>query len=88
MRAEVNVTLVYESEEEAASIRDGVSPDNLDAPKGLFIDTWASGKSVITYISYEGDNLATLLSTIDDLLSCVAMAEKAILAVKKIQKIF
>lgn len=83
MKAEAKITLTYMGKEEAKSICDGVSPDNLRRPRGLFIESWVSGESVITHIEYDGENLATLLSTIDDLLSCIVTAERAILAVKR-----
>lgn len=82
MRAEAKITLTYRGRREAESICGGVSPDNFNRPKDLFIETWVSGESVITYVRYNGEKIETFLSTIDDLLSCVAVAERAISAVK------
>lgn len=86
MEAEARIILLYEDEEEAKAISRSVSPDNLTCPEGLIVETWSSGTEVITTIEYNGENIATFLSTIDDLLSCISTAEKAINAVKGREK--
>ncbi|MCX8171680.1 MAG: KEOPS complex subunit Pcc1, partial [Candidatus Bathyarchaeota archaeon] len=83
VKAEARITLTYRVRREAKSICDGISPDNLKRPKSLLIETWVSDGSVITHIEYYGERITTLLSTIDDLLSCVATAERAISAIKR-----
>jgi len=60
-----------------------VSPDNVKTPEGLSIETFARDNRVITLIKYEGHNLQTFQSTIDDLLSCISVAEKTFSAVKR-----
>lgn len=80
---EAKITLVCDDEAEAEAISRAVSPDNVEVPRGLFVETRAVGSQVITVIKYEGDNLATFLSTIDDLLSCAATAEKTLSAVRE-----
>jgi len=82
VEAEAEIILVYDDSEEASAISKSVSPDNLICPEGLVVDTRSVDKKVITVIKYYGENIATLLSTIDDLLSCVATAEKVIVSVK------
>ncbi|MEM1586875.1 MAG: KEOPS complex subunit Pcc1 [Candidatus Bathyarchaeia archaeon] len=86
MEADVEITLIYDSVEEASAISKSVSPDNLTCPEGLTVDTRHVDKKVITVIKYCGENMATLLSTIDDLLSCIATAEKTIIAVRNRDK--
>jgi len=83
MKAEAKITLVYDDEREAKSISRAVSPDNVGAPKELFIKTEVADNSVITTIKYSGERVETLLSTIDDLLSCVSTAEKTISVLKR-----
>lgn len=80
---EAKITLICDEEDEAEAISRAVSPDNIEAPRGLLIKTRAEGSQVITVIKYEGDNMATFLSTIDDLLSCAATAEKTLSAVRE-----
>jgi len=83
MEAIAEITLVYDDGREAEAIAKAVSPDNLKAPKELIIETKAIGNSVITVIKYCGENIATLMSTIDDLLNCISTAEKIISSVTK-----
>ncbi|MEM2578366.1 MAG: KEOPS complex subunit Pcc1 [Candidatus Bathyarchaeia archaeon] len=83
MEADAEITLVYDSSEEALAISNSVSPDNLMCPKELTVETRSIGENVVSVISYRGDNMATLLSTIDDLLSCVSAAEKVIGAARE-----
>ena len=79
---EAKITLIYKSESEAETVANAVSPDNMKVPEDLSIETVASGRKVVTSIRYTGGRLGTLISTIDDLLSCVSVAEKTISAVK------
>lgn len=81
---EAEIVLTYSSENEAKTISNAISPDNLEAPVGLFIETKALGCSVVTTIKYDGENIATFLSTIDDLLSCASTAEKTLSAISKL----
>jgi len=79
---EARISLAYRKERWAKAILKAISPDNLNAPKSLLIKTFTENNEVITVIKYDGDNFLTLQSTIDDLLSCVSVAEKSILALK------
>ncbi|MEM1514535.1 MAG: KEOPS complex subunit Pcc1 [Candidatus Bathyarchaeia archaeon] len=82
MEADAEITLVYDSAEEALAISNGVSPDNITCPARLTVNTRSLDKKIITIMRYHGENLASFLSTIDDFLNCIATAEKAIGAVK------
>ena len=79
---EAKITLTYRSESEAETVANAVSPDNMKVPEGLSIETAAFGRKVITSIKYTGGRLGTLVSTIDDLLSCISVAEKTLSAVE------
>ncbi|MDH7564155.1 MAG: KEOPS complex subunit Pcc1, partial [Candidatus Bathyarchaeota archaeon] len=67
---EAKIRLVYKDAETACAIAMAVSPDNLKAPKGVFVETAYDGNSVLTEIRCE-KSLATFISTIDDLLFSV-----------------
>lgn len=83
MRIEAEISLEYDNEKEAEAISMAVSPDNLVTPKELIIETRIMGNNVITLIKYQGENVATFMSTIDDLLDCISTAERTISAVNK-----
>ena len=80
---EARITLVYQDPRRARTVSEAVSPDNAKTPENLSVETSAVDNSVVTCIQYGGDNLMTFLSTIDDLLSCVSVAEKTFQAVEK-----
>ncbi len=80
-RLETTIKLEYDEENTAAAVADAVSPDNLKAPSGLFIETTCEGRCVITVIRGEV-KMSTFISTVDDLLSSVSIAEKALGVVK------
>lgn len=79
---EARVSLMYQEERKAKAILEAVSPDNVDTPKSLSIKAFTEDNKVILLIKYGGENFLTLQSTIDDLLSCVSVAEKTISALK------
>jgi tRNA threonylcarbamoyladenosine modification (KEOPS) complex Pcc1 subunit len=72
----------YRTEDEAKAIAKAVSPDNLSAPPGLRIRSFVEGSKVVTEIKCE-KTFGTLLATVDDLLSCIQAAEKALRSVKE-----
>ena len=72
---EAEVCLSYKSEREAEAVSIAVSPDNVEVPSGLFIETFRRGSQVYTKIDCQ-TRLETLIATIDDLLACVSVAEK------------
>jgi tRNA threonylcarbamoyladenosine modification (KEOPS) complex Pcc1 subunit len=72
---EAEIRLSYRNEREAETVTKAISPDNMDVPKGLQIDTLQHDSEVNTKIKCQ-TRLATLIATIDDLLACVSVAEK------------
>ena len=73
----VRIVLRYGDERTARAVAEAVSPDNLEAPQGLRVETWVHGGEVFTAI--EGRRpLETIVSTVEDLLSCVQAAERAL----------
>jgi len=79
LRAEVE--LEFEDEREAEAVARAVSPDNLEAPEGLRVETWWEGRTVYTVVECER-GVESLLATLDDLLACVHSAERALKALR------
>lgn len=79
MQAEISLS--YKAIKEAEAVAQAVSPDNVKVPLGLAIKTTKQGKKVLTQIICE-TKLETFMATIDDLLSAVSVAERAVSAVR------
>lgn len=75
LKAEIEIT--YEDPRAAKSIAAAVSPDNLNPPKGLSVETEAVGSSVRSSITCD-KKIETFISTIDDLLSAIQSAERTL----------
>ena len=73
---EAEIRLSYRNEREAETVTKAISPDNMELPKGLQIETIQHDSEVNTKIKCQ-TRLATLIATIDDLLACVSVAEKS-----------
>jgi hypothetical protein len=73
---EARIRLAYKSVREAKAVAEAVRPDNFKVPAGLRIETTLKGKTVLTHIVCE-TQLRTFMSTIDDLLESVSVAENA-----------
>ncbi len=75
--ASAAIDIHYEDPEEARFIQEAISPDNLQAPEGVTVEADVMGSSLRVKVScYKG--VGSLLATVDDLLSCIQAAEKAI----------
>jgi hypothetical protein len=79
LKAEISLT--YRNAREAEAVANAVSPDNVKVPPGLSMKTVRRKNKVLTWIECE-TRLQTFIATIDDLLACVSVAEKAFTAVK------
>jgi hypothetical protein len=79
---EAEIRLAYRNEREAEAVAKAVSPDNVEVPQGLCIETLRSGSNVFTRIECQ-TRLQTLIATLDDLLACVSVAEKTFNVAKK-----
>lgn len=82
MEAEIKIS--YKSKRGAKAVAQAVSPDNVKVPNGLFIKTKQIGSKVLTQIRCEL-KLQTFIATIDDLLCCIATAEKTFRAAKTME---
>jgi len=81
---EAEIVLSYKNEREAEAVAKAVSPDNFKVPRGLFIKTTHEGVEVFTIVRCDL-RLQTFIATIDDLLSCVSVAEKSFTAIKSLE---
>lgn len=80
--ASTTIDIQYEDSKTARSIMEAIAPDNLDAPEGIDVDAKVDGKILKISITCSRD-IGSLLSTVDDLLSCVQAAERAIDEIEK-----
>ncbi|UCD44499.1 MAG: hypothetical protein JSV27_10305 [Candidatus Bathyarchaeota archaeon] len=67
----------YGKHETARTILKAIEPDNVEAPPGISIDTEIEVSTLLVKVSCERD-IGSLIATIDDLLSCIQAAERAI----------
>jgi len=74
---EAELTLRYLNEKTARAVVEAVSPDNYHAPEGLELSV-VRRKTDITVRVRCPKGVGSLISTLDDLLSCLAAAEKAL----------
>jgi tRNA threonylcarbamoyladenosine modification (KEOPS) complex Pcc1 subunit len=82
--AKAEFSIVYRSAQEAKSIVKSISPDNVKAPFGSIVKAIRKGKRITIEISCIR-GVETLLSTIDDLLLCVQVAEGVLRAVGELR---
>jgi hypothetical protein len=75
--ASAAIEIVYADAETAWFILEAISPDNLQAPQGVFIEAGVEGCTLKVSVSCVR-GVGSLTSTLDDLLSCVQAAERAI----------
>ena len=73
---EAEIRLCYGNEREAEAVAKAVSPDNVEVPPGLTVKTVRERTEVFTRVECQ-TRLQTLIATLDDLLSCVSVAEKS-----------
>ena len=81
MRLEVEFFFHYETRREAESIDKAISPDNIKVPLGLAIETKRKKCLFQATVKCE-KTLNTFISTLDDLLACISVAEKTFQVVK------
>jgi len=79
---EAKIKLSYKNEREAEAVAKAVSPDNVEVPPGLLVKTVRRGSEVFTTVECQ-TRLETFIATLDDLLSCVSVAEKTFSVAKE-----
>jgi len=83
---EAELCFIYETEREAKAVAKAVSPDNVEAPSGLIVETSRSGRRMLASICCE-KSLRTFIATLDDILACISVAEKIFKTVKRARKV-
>jgi tRNA threonylcarbamoyladenosine modification (KEOPS) complex Pcc1 subunit len=73
---ETLITIKYNDKDTARAVNSAISPDNLNTPQPIKIDTTVEGTTL--KIKMKSNKLNTLIATLDDLLSCVQAAESAL----------
>ena len=81
MKLEAELSFAYNTEGEAEAVVKAVSPDNVEVLKGLTVETLRNNCRLLALVHCE-KSLETFIATLDDLLACVSVAEKAFEAVK------
>jgi cobalamin biosynthesis protein CbiD len=76
-RSEAAVTIQYVDHKTAEAILSSIEPDNLQLPDGIEIMAEAVG-DVLTVRIECARGVGSMVATLDDLLSCVQAAERAI----------
>ena len=71
------ISIRYGDADTARSILEAISPDNLRVPPGVSVEAGAEGRALRVSVSCSR-GVGSLISTVDDLLSCVQAAERAI----------
>ena len=79
---EAKIRLSYRNEREAEAVAKAVSPDNVEVPPGLTVKTVREKTEVLTMVECQ-TRLQTFIATLDDLLSCVSVAEKTFTVAEK-----
>ena len=82
---EAEIKLSYKNEREAEAVAKAVSPDNVEVPPGLFVKTVRRDLQVFSTIECQ-TKMQTFIATIDDLLSCVSVSEKAFSVAKRLKR--
>ncbi len=75
--AEAKLTLRYPNEETARAVAEAVSPDNYQAPEDLEISVDRRNTEITVRVLCP-KGVGSLISTLDDLLSCIGAAEKVL----------
>ena len=82
MKLEARISLEYDDEKVAEAIVKAVSPDNVEYGEMLSVKTFKKGNMVISLVFCK-EKIGTFISTIDDLLRCISVAEKTFKVIKE-----
>ncbi|MGD0802540.1 MAG: KEOPS complex subunit Pcc1 [Candidatus Bathyarchaeia archaeon] len=75
--AEAELKLQYPDEETARVVAEAVSPDNYQAPEGLELKIDRINNEITVNVRCP-KGVGSLITTLDDLLSCIGAAEKVL----------
>ena len=82
MKLEARISLEYDDEKIAEAIVKAVSPDNVEYGEMLSVKTFKKRNMVISLVFCK-EKIGTFISTIDDLLRCISVAEKTFKVIKE-----
>lgn len=71
------IRIVYKDKETALAIQKSVTPDNMELPDGIHIFIAVIDNTLEIEVLSER-SISSLVSTLDDLLSCIQAGEKAL----------
>jgi len=71
------IEIDYGEADTAKAIQKAITPDNLGVPDGMHIITAVQG-SVLEIEVHTDRSIGSLIATLDDMLSCIQAAERAI----------
>jgi tRNA threonylcarbamoyladenosine modification (KEOPS) complex Pcc1 subunit len=71
------IQLTYKDEKTAKVIQKAITPDNIGAPDGMHIMALVDQNTLVIEI-HSDRSIGSLVSTLDDLLSCIKAAEKVL----------
>ena len=80
--ASATISIRYGDADTARHILEAISPDNLQAPQGVSVKASVKGCTLQVSVSCR-KGVRSLIATVDDLLSCVQAAERAISEIAK-----
>ncbi len=75
--SDTKIEIAYEDEKTARAIQRAITPDNIGAPDGMHIMAYVENNKLMIEVMSDR-SIGSLVSTLDDLLSCVQAAEKAL----------
>jgi hypothetical protein len=76
-KSTTNIQLIYRDKKTARAIQKAIIPDNIGAPDGIHIITVVE-ENVLGIEVISDRSIGSLVSTLDDLLSCIQAAEKTL----------
>ena len=77
MKVEGRVEVEFRDDRLAEAVVRAVSPDNKPTPEGVTVEAWRSKRKLLGLVKCSR-GVETFLSTLDDLLSSVQTAERAL----------
>lgn len=74
---ETKILLKYRDNLTATAIQKAIIPDNIGIPDGIKIRAYVE-QNILRIEVHSNRNIGSLISTLDDLLSCIQAAEKSL----------
>ena len=75
--SETKIQFEYKDNFTATAIQKAITPDNIGVPDGIHIRTCVA-QNILQIEVCSNRNIGSLVSTLDDLISCIQAAEKSL----------